>query len=78
MDTSGNVFFRRTDGGSVILQSFTAARGGTGVWTPDSGQGTAFNVSGTGSVAGSTSTAVSSTTSSTLALPRASLQAETQ
>ena len=49
MDTSGNVFFRRTDGGSVILQSFTAARGGTGVWTPDSGQGTAYNVAGTGS-----------------------------
>ena len=30
MDTSGNVFFRRKDGGAVILQSFTAAKGGTG------------------------------------------------
>ena len=64
MDTSGNVFFRRADGGSVILQSFTAARGGTGVWTPDSGQGTSYNVAGTGSVAGSTSTSVSTSSSS--------------
>ena len=27
MDTSGNVFFRRSDGGDIILQSFTAAQG---------------------------------------------------
>ena len=64
MDTSGNVFFRRSDGGSVILQSFTAAQGSSGTWTPDSGQGTAYNVAGTGSVAGSTSTTTASSSSS--------------
>ena len=63
MDTSGNVFFRRSDGGAVILQSFTAAQGSTGTWTPDSGQGTAYNLAGTGSVAGSTSTSTTSTAS---------------
>ena len=63
MDTSGNVFFRRSDGGVVILQSFTAAQGSTGTWTPDSGQGTAYNLAGTGSVAGSTSTSTTSTAS---------------
>ena len=64
MDTSGNVFFRRSDGGSVILQSFTAAQGSSGTWTPDSGQGTAYNVAGTGSVAGSTSTTTTTGSSS--------------
>jgi flagellin len=64
MDTSGNVFFRRSDGGAVILQSLTAAQGSTAVWTPDSGQGTSYNVTGTGSVAGSTSTTISTATSS--------------
>ena len=64
MDTSGNVFFRRSDGGAVIMQSFTAAQGGTGVWTPDSGQGTAYNLTGTGSVAGSTTVTTSSSSSS--------------
>jgi flagellin len=65
MDTSGNVFFRRGDGGAVILQSLTAAQGSTAVWTPDSGQGTSYNVTGQGSVAGSTSTTVSTSTAST-------------
>ena len=46
MDTGGNVFFRRSDGGDIILQSFTAAQGGSGVWTPDSGQGSAYNLTG--------------------------------
>ena len=64
MDTSGNVFFRRNDGGSVILQSLTSAKGGTGVWTPDSGQGISYNVAGTGSVAGSTSTTTTTSSSS--------------
>ena len=50
--------------GAVILQSFTAAQGASGVWTPDSGQGTAYNLAGTGSVAGSTTTAVTTGTSS--------------
>ena len=45
----------------VILQSFTAAQGSTGTWTPDSGQGTAYNLAGTGSVAGSTSTSTTTT-----------------
>jgi flagellin len=67
MDTSGNVFFRRADGGAVILQSLTAAQGATGVWTPDSGQGTSYNVSGAGSVAGSTSTSVSTGVASSTA-----------
>ena len=49
----GMCFSRRNDGGAVILQSFTAAQGATAVWTPDSGQGTAYNLAGTGSVAGS-------------------------
>ncbi len=64
MDTSGNVFFRRSDGGEIILQSFTAAQGGSGVWTPDSGQGSAYNLTGGGSVAGSTSVTTTSSSSS--------------
>ena len=64
MDTGGNVFFRRSDGGDIILQSFTAAQGGSGVWTPDSGQGSAYNLTGGGSVAGSTSVTTSSSSSS--------------
>ena len=64
MDTGGNVFFRRSDGGDIILQSFTAAQGGSGVWTPDSGQGTAYNLTGGGSVAGSTSVTTTSSSSS--------------
>ena len=27
MDTDGNVFFRRDDGGQIVLQSFTSATG---------------------------------------------------
>ena len=46
------------------MQSFTVAQGATAVWTPDSGQGTAYNLAGTGSVAGSTTTAVTTGTSS--------------
>ena len=64
MDTGGNVFFRRSDGGDIILQSFTAAQGGSGVWTPDSGQGSAYNLTGGGSVAGSTSVTTTSSSSS--------------
>ena len=50
MDTDGNVFFRRDDGGQIILQSFTSATGKTGSWTPGSGQGDAVALDGTGSV----------------------------
>ena len=50
MDTDGNVFFRRDDGGQIILQSFTSATGKTGSWNPGSGQGDAVALDGTGSV----------------------------
>ncbi|MDA9719134.1 flagellin [Betaproteobacteria bacterium] len=50
MDTDGNVFFRRDDGGAIILQSFTSATGKAGSWTPGSGQGDAVALDGTGSV----------------------------
>ncbi len=50
MDTDGNVFFRRDDGGQIVLQSFTSATGKTGSWTPGSGQGDAVALDGTGSV----------------------------
>ena len=48
MDTDGNVFFRRDDGGQIILQSFTSATGKTGSWNPGSGQGDAVALDGTG------------------------------
>ena len=50
MDTDGNVFFRRDDGGQIILQSFTSSTGKSGKWTPQSGQGDAVALDGTGSV----------------------------
>ena len=50
MDTDGNVFFRRDDGGQIILQSFTSSTGKSGNWTPQSGQGDAVALDGTGSV----------------------------
>ena len=50
MDTDGNVFFRRDDGGQIVLQSFTSATGKTGSWNPGSGQGDAVALDGTGSV----------------------------
>ena len=50
MDTDGNVFFRRDDGGQIILQSFTSATGKTGSWTPGSGQGDRVALDGKGSV----------------------------
>ena len=50
MDTDGNVFFRRDDGGQIILQSFTSATGKTGSWTPNSGQGDAVGLDGQGTL----------------------------
>jgi flagellin len=50
MDTDGNVFFRRDDGGQIILQSFTSATGKTASWTPGSGQGDRVALDGKGSV----------------------------
>ncbi|OUV02954.1 MAG: hypothetical protein CBC42_05465 [Betaproteobacteria bacterium TMED82] len=64
MDNNGNVFFSRADGGKVIMQSFTSTNGKTGTWTPASGQGTAYNLSGGGNVAGSTSVTTTSSSSS--------------
>ena len=64
MDVNGNVFFRRKDGGAIILQSFTSANGKAATWTPDSGQGTSYSLAGTGSVAGSTSVTTTSSSSS--------------
>ena len=50
MDTDGNVFFRRDDGGQIILQSFTSATGKTASWTPGSAQGDRVALDGKGSV----------------------------
>jgi flagellin-like hook-associated protein FlgL len=50
MDTDGNVFFRRDDGGQIILQSFTSATGKTASWNPGSGQGDRVALDGKGSV----------------------------
>ena len=50
MDTDGNVFFRRDDGGQITLQSFTSATGKTASWTPGSGQGDRVALDGKGSV----------------------------
>ena len=64
MDTDGNVFFRRDDGGQIILQSFTSATGKTGSWTPGSGQGDAVALDGKGSVPLTVNLTSSSSTSS--------------
>ena len=64
MDTDGNVFFRRDDGGQIILQSFTSATGKTASWTPGSGQGEGVALDGKGSVPLTVNLASSSTGSS--------------
>jgi len=65
MDTDGNVNFKRTDGGQVILQEFNSATGKTGTWSPKSGQGDTLSLDGSGAVAGAqvTSTGGSTTVS---------------
>ncbi|OUV02953.1 MAG: hypothetical protein CBC42_05460 [Betaproteobacteria bacterium TMED82] len=50
MDTDGNVFFKRDDGGQIILQEFTSATGKAGRWTPSQGQGEAVALAGNGQV----------------------------
>ena len=50
MDTSGNIYFNRADGGKLILQEFNSATGRRGTWTPGSGQGDALELSGGGAV----------------------------
>ena len=64
MDTDGNVFFRRDDGGQIVLQSFTSATGKAGSWTPGSGQGEAVALDGNGAVPLTVNLASNSTGSS--------------
>ena len=64
MDTDGNVFFKRTDGGQIILQEFTSATGKTGQWTPGSGMGNSIALDGSGSVEGFATTTTTSSGSS--------------
>ena len=64
MDNSGNIYFSRTDGGSIILQSFTSSNGSTGTWTPGTNQGNTVTLAGTGTVAGASIVSSSSTGSS--------------
>jgi flagellin len=63
MDTDGNVFFKRDDGGQIILQEFTSATGKTGNWTPGSGMGNSIALDGTGPVEGFTTSSTSSSSS---------------
>ncbi len=50
MDTDGNVFFKRDDGGKIILQEFTSSSGRAGNWTPGSGQGESVTLDGKGTI----------------------------
>jgi flagellin len=50
MDTSGNMYFSRADGGQIVLQEFNSATGRKGTWTPGTGQGDAINLTGGGAV----------------------------
>lgn len=61
MDNSGNIYFSRTDGGAIILQSFTSSNGSTGTWTPGTNQGNTVTLAGTGTVAGASIVSSSST-----------------
>ena len=65
MDTDGNVFFKRDDGGQIILQEFTSATGKTGSWNPGSGMAIP-QLDGSGAVGGyDGSTSSTTTTAST-------------
>lgn len=59
MDTDGNVFFKRDDGGKIILQEFTSATGKTGNWSPGSGMGNSVALDGSGAVLGYTTSTTS-------------------
>ena len=50
MDTNGNVYFNRADGGKIVLESFASATGRRGTWTPGAGQGDGAALSGGGAV----------------------------
>jgi len=52
MDTNGNVYFSRADGGKLVLESFASATGRRGTWTPGAGQGEAVALAGSGAVSG--------------------------
>jgi flagellin len=65
MDTNGNVYFSRADGGKLVLESFASATGRKGTWTPGAGQGEAVALSGSGAVSGTTVSGVASTPSAT-------------
>jgi flagellin len=64
MDNSGNIYFSRSDGGAIVLQSFTSSNGSTGTWTPGSSQGNTVALAGTGTVAGASIVSGSSSSSS--------------
>ncbi len=50
MDTNGNVYFSRADGGEITLTEFSSATGRKGSWTPGEGQGDAVALTGGGAV----------------------------
>jgi flagellin len=64
MDNSGNIYFSRTDGGAIVLQSFSSSNGSTGTWTPGSSQGNTVALAGTGTVAGASVVSSGSSSSS--------------
>ena len=64
MDTNGNVYFSRADGGKIVLESFASATGRKGSWTPGAGQGDAAALSGGGAVSVSSSSGGSSSVAS--------------
>jgi flagellin len=64
MDNSGNIYFSRTDGGAIVLQSFSSSNGSTGTWTPGSSQGNTVALAGTGTVAGASVVSAGSSSSS--------------
>jgi flagellin-like hook-associated protein FlgL len=66
MDTDGNIFFKREDGGQIILQEFSSSTGKTGSWTPGSGMGNAIALDGSGAVQGFTSSSSSSGSGSSI------------
>ncbi|MFL2656730.1 MAG: flagellin [Burkholderiaceae bacterium] len=66
MDTDGNVFFKRDDGGQIILQEFTSSTGKTGTWSPGAGMGNSIALDGSGAVEGYTTTTSGTSSSSSV------------
>ena len=50
MDTNGNIYFNRADGGEITLTEFSSATGRKGSWTPGEGQGESVALTGGGAV----------------------------